>query len=151
MDPALIIVTALTIGAANALKTVSEAAIVDSYNGLKELIKSKYDSINIELVEKDPKSESRQEVVKEEIEAANLSKDKEVIEKASQLIQIANSKIDRAMFSEIGVEIREVDGNNLEVKRINSNSRGVLISNSRFSGNISVTDVDSAGSDKKKH
>ena len=70
MDPISVIVGALVSGAAAALKDGAVSAVKSAYEGLREVIRRKFGDVDIEVIEKNPDSKSRQDVVKEELEKA---------------------------------------------------------------------------------
>ena len=78
MDPISMIVMALVTGAAAALKPVTEQAIKDAYAGIKGLIQRKYGSVNVTMLEADPASKSRQDVIKQDLEKTNAKQDGQV-------------------------------------------------------------------------
>jgi hypothetical protein len=93
MDPVTIIVTALVAGAAASLKDVAATAVKDGYAALKALLIRKFGGRSdvpdaIEQVEKRPDSESRQGMLKEELETAQAGQDAEVLEQARALLEL---------------------------------------------------------------
>ena len=87
MDP--ITAALLTTLAAGATQ-VGKSAVVDSYNGIKALIKKKFANTDlpaaIDNLEKKPESNSRQGMVQEEVESASADKDPEVLSTVQALI-----------------------------------------------------------------
>lgn len=84
MDPITLIVTALAAGAAAAAKDVGGDAVKSAFNGLKALIAKRFGGkANVESaiasVEQKPDSDNRKGVLKEELEAAGVDKDEEVL------------------------------------------------------------------------
>lgn len=155
MDPVSIIVTALALGASNGLKAVVEESVKDLYSLIKGIIGAKYASVNdaLALVEKNPDSQTRQTVLEEDLAKVGAADDADLVEKATQLIARANALMSKEAIAQVGVEIRDVEGGNLEIRRIHSQERGVVIASSKFHGDISVTDVNvssSAEDDAKK-
>lgn len=71
MDPISIIVTALVLGAAAGLKPTTGQTVKDAYAGLKALLQRKFARVNVSLVEDDHTSQSRQNVVKEDLARVN--------------------------------------------------------------------------------
>lgn len=80
------IVTALSTGAAFAAKETATAAIKDAYAGLKARIQGRYSGASIELLEIQPTSKARQEVVGEDLERERASADPEVARLARELL-----------------------------------------------------------------
>lgn len=93
MDPiTTAIIAAITAGIAAGSTDVTKKAIVDAYNGLKEMIIKKFGKSSdltdaIKRFESKPESESRKGVVKEEVEAAQAGKDNEILEAANKLLE----------------------------------------------------------------
>jgi hypothetical protein len=93
MEPLTIITTALITGAAMASKDVAAQAVKDAYTGLRTLILRKFGTQKevkpaIEGVEKRPESKSRQGVLKEELELAEVAKDTQIVEQAQALLAL---------------------------------------------------------------
>ncbi len=86
MDPLTSLVTALAAGAAVALKTTVEQVVKDSYAALKALIQRKYAQVNIDLLEQQPASESRQGVVEEDLAKTEAASDAELLRMAKVLL-----------------------------------------------------------------
>ena len=88
MDP---ITTAIITALSMVAKDVIPAAAKDAYNGLKSLITKKFggDSDLVEAVselEAEPDAEEYQELLQEEVEAAELHKDDEIVKAVQALI-----------------------------------------------------------------
>ena len=84
MDP---ITTALVAALAN----LSKDAIKDSYNALKSALKKKFGSESdlvdaVEKLEKKPDSEGRKAMLQEEIEAAKVNEQSEILQLAQNLL-----------------------------------------------------------------
>lgn len=90
MDPITLIWTAVVSGAAAAAGKVAGKAIVDGYNGLKGLVVGAAAKVGaaIESLEARPDSESRQAVVKEELEDAKIDQNKEILSQAEALLKL---------------------------------------------------------------
>ena len=87
MDALTSLVTALAAGAAAALKPTVEQAVKDSYTALKELIQRKYAQVSLDQLEANPSSKSRRGVVEEDLAAARVDKDAEVLHQAQTLLE----------------------------------------------------------------
>ncbi len=93
MDPVTLIVTALVTGAAAAAKDVSVQAVKEGYAELKALIVSRFghkaDVANaVAQVEQKPDSESRQGVLREELQTAGADKDDELLQQVKLFLQV---------------------------------------------------------------
>ncbi len=93
MDPiTTAIIAAVTTGITAGTTDVGKRAIVDAYNGLKEIITRKFGKNSdlldsIKKLESKSDSESRKGVVKEEVEASQADKDSEVLDAANKLLE----------------------------------------------------------------
>lgn len=97
MDPHTIIATALSLGATTALKSTAEQAVKDAYSALKSLLVRKFGSKGdtakaVDGVEAKPDSDARKAVLQEELESAGAGKDQEVVDRATELLKLMESK-----------------------------------------------------------
>ena len=68
MDPiTTFIVTALAAGAAAGLTATAEQAVKDAYSGIKQWIQDRYAGVELAVLEKDPKSATRRDLLAEEL------------------------------------------------------------------------------------
>ena len=94
MEP---ITTALIAAAVAGVAKMGEQAIVDAYNGLKNLIRRKFGSDSevakaVEAVEAKPESEGRQATLREELSAAKVDQDQELIDAARKLLELLKAQ-----------------------------------------------------------
>lgn len=94
MDPVTLIVAALVAGAASGAGDVVTSAIKDSYVAFKSLIKKKLSGntaaeVALEKHERSP--EAWELALKEELSAAGLDKDEEILAAAGELLDVAKS------------------------------------------------------------
>jgi hypothetical protein len=109
MEPATIIVTALALGAATGMKSVAEQAVKDAYQGLKNLIKTKYPDVGVERLEKKPDSKNQQSAIEEEIADLGADKDPDILQKAEVILEAAkNLPIEN--LPAIGVDLEKING-----------------------------------------
>ena len=97
MDPITIIVSALVAGAAAGVTSVAEEGVKDAYNELKALIQRKFGDKGdvgpaVEQVDKKPDSPGRQQVLKEELAAADAGQDADVLKAAQDLLALLQAK-----------------------------------------------------------
>jgi hypothetical protein len=90
------IVAAISAGAVAGATDTAKAAVSDSYQGLKSLIKRKFgDHSNavgaIEQVEAKPDSEGRRRTLAEELKAVNIGSDLELVSAGQALIALIKS------------------------------------------------------------
>ena len=91
------IVAALSAGVASGTTEAGKNAVIDTYKGLKEMIRKKFgkDKGVVEAVnnlEIKPESKSRLEVLKEEIQLTKADQDSELLKVAQHLISLVDSK-----------------------------------------------------------
>jgi len=108
MDPLSLIFSAVVSGAAAALKPTAEKAVKDGYEALKALIKRKWRGVALEPIERDPASEARQAVLKEDLQAQGGLADREVLEHAKALLA-AVKEHDPGAAEGAGVTIEDID------------------------------------------
>lgn len=93
MDPITTAIwAAITAGVVAGVGKVAEQAVVDAYNGLKDLLKKKLGARSkalkaVKELEASPKSEARKAVLQEEIAAAKADKDTELVKAAQALLK----------------------------------------------------------------
>ena len=93
MDPITIaIVAAITAGVTSGVTEVGKQAIVDAYNALKTLLKSKFGPESkvmkaVGEVEGTPDSKGRQQTLQEEVTKVNADKDPELVQAAQNLLK----------------------------------------------------------------
>jgi hypothetical protein len=86
------IIAALTAGAISGVTDTAKKAISDGYSGLKALIQKKFGSKTdvtdaIAKLEVKPDSPGRQQILAEELKAANASADPELLKAANSLLE----------------------------------------------------------------
>ena len=140
MDPISLIVTALVAGAAAGAKPTAERAVKDAYEGIKTLIKRKFGSANIDLVEEDPTSQGRQQVLEEDLRKAGAGDDADVLEQAKVLLE-ALRKMDPQDAAGVGVNLEEIKGASLEIDTVIASRVGVDLRRSTFTGDIKISNV----------
>jgi hypothetical protein len=145
MDPLISIVMALAAGAAAALKPVAEQVIKDSYAGLKALITRKYAQVQVDQLEANPSSKNRRRVVEEELAAAGADQDTEVLQQAQALLEAIQRQAPETAAA-IGVDLKEIEGAALAIRRVTAAGTGVKVERGKFSGDITIEDVQAGGS-----
>jgi hypothetical protein len=145
MDPISTIVTALVLGAAAGLKPTSEQAVKDAYAGLKALLQRKFARVNVALVEDDPTSQSRQNVVKEDLAKVNADHDAEVIKAAQVLLDTVRDQAPDMAIA-VGVNLEDIKAASLRLSDIIATGTGVNVKRAELPGDIEIRQV-RAGSD----
>ncbi len=109
MDPISMIVMALVTGAATALKPTAEQVVKDTYAGIKNLILSKYKSVgpDVTMLETDPASKKRQELIKESLEKTGAGQDEKLLHNAQALLNAVQAHapdVPRA----VGIDLKDI-------------------------------------------
>ena len=130
MDPLTSLVTALVAGAAAALHSTVEQGVKDGYAALKALIQRKYAQVSLDQLETNPSSKSRRGVVEEELAAAGADTDVEVLQKAQELLEIIQRQAPE-MAAAIGVDLQDIEGAALAIRRVTATGTGVKIAQAR--------------------
>ncbi|ETR68090.1 MAG: hypothetical protein OMM_10886 [Candidatus Magnetoglobus multicellularis str. Araruama] len=95
MDPiATAIITALAAG-------VTQGTVADSYNGLKQLIKTKFSNkndliVSIDKLEQKPQSKARQMELQEQVEENQLNENTDIVDAVKKLMDEMNSSGDES-------------------------------------------------------
>jgi hypothetical protein len=95
MEPIAIILTALVAGATAAAKDTAGTAVKDAYNGLKHLLKKKFEGDPLAQAVVDAKPEDidkAEELLKTKITEFSVEKDTEILRAAKTLIDTLNSE-----------------------------------------------------------
>lgn len=103
MDPLTTIVAAFAAGVAISTGEVGKKVVVDAYEALKAAIHAKVGGDSevakaIDGLEKKPDSNGRREILKEDVKAAQLHKDPEVVKLAEALLEQVNAQPGGAQF-----------------------------------------------------
>ena len=140
MDPLMSVVTALAAGAAAALQSTVEQGVKDSYASLKGLIQRKYARVNVEQLEANPSSKSRRGVAEEDLKAVGADQDAEVLQHAQALLEAIQRQAP-AVVAAIGVDLEDIEGASLAIRRVTASGTGVKVEQGTFSGDITIEDV----------
>jgi hypothetical protein len=140
MDPLSSLVTALVAGAAAALKPTVEQAVKDSYAALKGLIQRKYAQVQVDQLEANPSSKNRRGVVEEDLKAAGADTDAEVLQQAQALLEAMRSSTPETAAA-IGVDLKDIEGASLAIRRVIATGAGVKVEKGTFHGDITIEDV----------
>jgi hypothetical protein len=144
MDPLTSLVTALAAGATAALQSTVEQGVKDGYAALKGVIQRKYGQVNVDQIEANPTSKNRRGVMEEELAAAGADKDADVLQRAQVLLE-AIQRHAPAVASAIGVDLRDIEGASLAIRRVIATGTGVKVEQGKFSGDITIEDVQAGG------
>lgn len=118
MEPLSLIFSAIVAGATAALKPTAEQAVKDAYDGLKALIKKKWNRVEVDLLERDPANKARQEVVKGDLQKADDLADREVLSQAKQVLAAVKDH-DPASMQSAGITIEDLEaGANVNIEAL---------------------------------
>jgi len=145
MDPLTSVVTALAAGAAAALQSTVEQGVKDGYAALKGLIQRKYARVDVDQLEANPRSKSRRGVVEEDLKAAGADQDAELLQQAQALLEALQHQAPEATAA-IGVDLKDIEGAALAIRRVTATGAGVKVEQGTFSGDITIEDVRAGGS-----
>jgi hypothetical protein len=140
MDPLTSLVTALAAGAAAALQSTVEQVVKDGYAALKGLIQRKYAQVQVDQLEANPSSKNRRGVIEEDLKAAGADTDAEVLQQAQALLEVIRSSTPEAAAA-IGVDLKEIEGASLAIRRVTATGTGVKVEQGKFSSDITIEDV----------
>jgi hypothetical protein len=140
MDPLTSLVTALAAGAAAALQSTVEQGVKDGYAALKGLIQRKYAQVNLDQLEANPSSKNRRGVVEEELAAVEADQDTEVLQHAQALLEAIQRHAPQAATA-IGVDLKDIQGASLAIRRVTATGAGVKVERAKLSGDITIEDV----------
>jgi hypothetical protein len=140
MDPLTSIVTALAAGAAAALQSTVEQVVKDSYAALKGLIQRKYAQVDVNQIEANPTSKNRRGVVEEELAVAGADQDTEVLQQAQILLEAIQRHAPQVAAA-IGVDLKDIEGGSLAIRRVIATGAGVKVEGAKLSGDITIEDV----------
>ncbi|MDD1414594.1 hypothetical protein MEN41_08070 [Dolichospermum sp. ST_con] len=136
MDPVSLIITALVAGATVAAKETAEKAIKDAYQGLKTLIKKKFegDSFAQGLVDGNPEDIKQVENLLEgKIRKAAVHEEPKIIEAAQNLLD----------------KVEEQPGGQQIITNITQNISNVKIAAISGSGDVSISNITEHGTSKQ--
>jgi hypothetical protein len=139
MEPLSTLVTAVVVGAAAALKETAATAIKDAYAALKQRLRDSF-GVEVSVVETDHPSESRKEVLREELEQSAAHKDAAIATLANQVLDIVRRECPEVAL-EVGVRLHDITGGSLNVRRVESVADGVVVTKARIEGEINIEDV----------
>jgi hypothetical protein len=145
MDPLTSVVTALAAGAAAALQSTVEQVVKDGYTALKGLIQRKYARVNLDQLEANPSSKNRRGVVEEDLKAVGADKDAEVLQQAQVLLEAIQRQAPQTAAA-IGVDLKDIEGASLAIRRVTATVAGVKVEHAKLSGDITIEDVRAGGS-----
>jgi hypothetical protein len=140
MEAIGLIVSALAAGAAASLKPAAEEAVKDAYAAIKNLIRARYTTVDVEAIERRPDSTVKQASVAEDLKSTRAGDDQELFERARALVELV-ARHDRAAADSVGVELDQVRAEFVKIGRVDAAGSGVKISKSEFTGGVEISAV----------
>lgn len=144
MDPMTMVAAALAAGSAAGLTSTAERAVGEAYQALKGLITSRYRSVDVAALERQPRSTARRAAVAEELARAGARDDAELQAEAGRLLVVIQRQAPQVAAA-IGVELREVRAGELEITGITADDSGVLAENVTVTGSFTISQVRAGG------
>jgi len=139
MDPFIVsLVGALAAGAVAAAKHTATQAITDAYAGIRQYIKDRYATVQLEGLDKEPKSKGQQLVVQEKLKEAGVANDPDLPKLLARFVEALKSQAPDAgktvgvdlenIRAAIDVQIRRVGGEGpVKIKDIGAGSGSVIV------------------------
>ena len=148
MDPISAIVTAIAAGAAAATKDVAAETVKGAYKALKELVTRKYAAVDLVALEKNPGSESRQEVLVDELKEAAADRDQELLAKVAELQAALNEHPPRDQSGQPMIDIEKFEAASFVIKEALRDRQMLRAKDTKISGQFNV-EFSKPGSDTK--
>lgn len=118
MEPFSLIFSALVAGATAALKPTAEQVVKDAYAGLKDLIKRKWNHVEVDSLERDPTDKTRQQLVKNDLQKADDLANREMLEQAQRVLTAVRMHDPEAAQS-AGITIEDLEsGANVNIEDV---------------------------------
>jgi hypothetical protein len=142
MDPVslTVITSAIAAGAAASLKDTASAAVKDTYEAVKALIRRRYASADVAAVEKKPDSEAKRGSLAEDLADAGAEDDDELARLAQALAEAVERSAPEAAAA-IGVDLAQVKAAFLRVGSVEAEGTGVKVRDAEFTGGIEIGSV----------
>jgi hypothetical protein len=143
MDPISLIVTALAAGAAAALKDTAETAVKDAYQGLRTLMRDRYQRVSttVETLEAQPESAARREVVSEELAQSDAIADEEVIARAKDVLLAVEQRAPEAA-DEVAIDLERIRvGANVNIRDVVAEGRAIRIRDAEIANDLTIEQI----------
>jgi hypothetical protein len=143
MDPISLIVTALTAGAAAALKPTAERAVKDAYDALKTIIRDRYQRVatTVDTLESQPDSRPRREIVEEELAASDAVMDSDVLARAQSVLQVVQD-LAPDIADEVAIDLEQIRvGASVNIKDVVAAGRAIRIRDADVGEDLNITGI----------
>ena len=125
MDPIMVVVTAVALGASAGLKDVAAQAVKDAYAGLKALLTRR--EVDVSGVERKPDSAAKQNSLREdlaELDGTSRQVDEQVLVAAREVIAAVKAHAPEAGAA-IGIDLEELHAASLRISGVSATGTGV--------------------------
>ncbi|MGH7525482.1 MAG: hypothetical protein ACREMX_02135 [Gemmatimonadales bacterium] len=140
--------TALAAGAAAGLKPTVQKVITDAYEGIKALIKRKY-QVDLDTPERNPATDVGRSVVKEELEKTDAGHDDELLRQAQAVLKAIRQYAPEAAAA-VGVSIEDLEaGASVRISDIVATGAGVIMKNVKAGEDVEIRQVRAGGTGSK--
>lgn len=119
------IVMALATGAAAGTATAAESAVKDAYTAVRTLLARRFPSIGLDVLERDPGSPARQEVVKEDLASSGAAGDEEVLKHIERLLEAISKSATPSSHGTQAVDLNRVRAAQLVIKSVTAEGGNV--------------------------
>ncbi|HKO89383.1 MAG TPA: hypothetical protein VJU83_12820 [Burkholderiales bacterium] len=151
MDPLSLITAALVSGATAALKSNAEQALKDAYAGVKSLIKKRWAQVDVEAIELDPTSKSRQASLKKDLEKTTATGDRELVEQVRALLAMLKDRDPQAIAAG-GLRLGQVEAlGNMSIDAILATPGGTQIEGLRSGGDMRIGSIGGMGTEAPRN
>lgn len=118
MNALTAIVMALATGAAAGTATAAESAVKDAYAAVRGLLARRFPSVGLDVLERDPGSPARQDVVKEDLASSGAASDEEVLAHVERLLEAIAKNASPASHGTQAVDLNQVRAAQLVIKSV---------------------------------
>lgn len=141
MEPVSIILTALVLGVAAAVKPTAEQAVKDAYQGLKTVIQDVY-KISLANFESRYSSKAEQAALEEHLTESGAADNEKLLDEAKALVELIKAH-DSQTITTIGVDIEGVETGYIKAKKVfaATGSTGLKVRDSKVSKGMEFDDV----------
>lgn len=143
MDIYTIIGTALALGALSGLQETATQVVKDAYASVKDFLKQHYSKIDLDMLEQNPTSEARKQVLVEDLQTNQVADNKQLLERINQLLKALEDK--SLQGTPIGVTLDQIKGMTLEIEDVISSGSGVSVTDSEID-DIKIKGIRAGGS-----
>ncbi|WP_280395192.1 hypothetical protein [Nocardia brasiliensis] len=138
------VAAALAAGSAAGLTSTAERAVGEAYQALKGLVASRYRSVDVAALEQQPESTARRAALAEELAQAGASDDADLHAEAGRLLLVVQQRAPQVAAA-VGVRLREVRADELEITDITADDSGVIAENITVTGSFTISGVQAGG------